>query len=581
MKSENYFTDDHDLVMIFEHLIPWKDVVLSVEGAEFEDHRRFLETGKERFSMAPSNEKEAVELYRSALDSLGEFFGYEVSPFSALFDREGLSYENGKVIFPEELVSVYEKFRNSGLMPYAIPRSSGGLGFPAVLSAFYAMIMSRGDVSFSMTVNLLNLAQIVSRFGTEEQSEKYVIPASAGDTLFAMSLTEPDYGSDLNSVRMSAVRQEDGSYILNGTKRFISQGCGLGQYPALLLTLARTEKSSSGARGLSLFLVKSTDVQIAGIEKKMGIHASPTCELVYENCRGELLGEEGFGLTRYTLGMTNFMRLGSASGGAGGGAAGYFESEKYCGERIQFGKPIGKIPAVAEMLNRLKRETNAMRLLALEAAYSVDMYQHEQIRMEKKGVSDRDIRKNEKIRTWSGIASILTPIAKYYGSEQGQACASTAVQIHGGVGYTEDFDVSRLFRDARINTIYEGTSQIQVRISSGAFLAGMSEEGGFRKYMNSLKKDIIYFKEMISEQSDLMESCISAYRKITDEEKKERRAEDLINAASRHICSVLYARATEKLNEKGLAEDWKNDFRNYALDSTALMKGAEYRILRN
>ncbi len=578
MKSENYFTEDHDLVMIFDHLIPWSDVVRSVEGTDFEDHKKYIETGKERFSMAPSSEKEAVDLYRSALDSLGEFFGKEVSPYSSLFDREGLSYENGKVIFPEELVSVYEKFRTSGLMPYAIPRSSGGLGFPAVLSAFYAMIMSRGDVSFSMTVNLLNLAQIVSRFGTEEQSEKYVLPAAAGDTLFAMSLTEPDYGSDLNSVRMSAVRQEDGSYLLNGTKRFISQGCGLGPYPALLLTLARTEKSSAGARGLSLFLVKSTDVQIAGIEKKMGIHASPTCELVYENCRAELLGEEGFGLTRYTLGMTNFMRLGSASGGAGGGAAGYFESEKYCSERIQFGKPIGKIPAVAEMLNKIKRETNVMRLLALEAAYSVDMYQHEQIRMEKKEISDRDIRKNEKIRTWSSIASILTPIAKYYGSEQGQACASIAVQIHGGVGYTEDFDVSRLYRDARINTIYEGTSQIQVRISSGAFLAGMTEEGIFRKYLNSLKKDISHYKDIISEQSQILESCISAYRKIENDDLKERRSEDLIISASRHICSVLYARAAEKLNAEGLGEDWDADFRNYALDSTAMMKGAEYKI---
>lgn len=578
MIANNYFSEDADLQVIFNQLLDWDSIIRETEGEGFFDHQTFIKTKNPRFEMAPSTKEEALELYTSSLDAMGDFFGKDVSQKSQTMDRNELKYSNGKVIFPKETIEIYEKFRNTGLMPYSISREAGGLAFPATVGALYAMLMARGDVSFCMTTTLLNLAQIVARFGTPEQIETYATKAATGECLFAMSLTEPDYGSDLNNVRTVAVKQDDGSYRLTGTKRFISQGCGLGDNPALLLTLARTGKAEGGARGLSVFIVKSQDVFVAGIEKKMGIHASPTCEIVYENTYGEILGEEGLGLTRYTAGMTNFMRLVSASGGCGGGAAAYYECVKYANERKQFGKPIGEIPAVAEMIHKIKRETNAMRLLTLETARVIDMYQHHQIRMEKANLEDREIRKDEKVKYWSTLASTLTPMAKYYSSEEGHKCTNLAVQVFGGAGYTEDYDISRMFRDSRINTIYEGTSQIHVRIATGAILAGMAGDGNFRKYLNSLKTEIPSPSKFLLEQERVLEESIREMRSIQEETKKETVAENLMIQMCRYICSLLYEKSIPKITDSDTKEVWLKDCRAYVIDSTAIAQSCLYRI---
>lgn len=578
MIANNYFSEDEDLQVIFNQLLDWDSIIKETEGDGFFDHQTFVKTNNPRYEMAPSTKEEALELYTSSLEAMGDFFGNDVSQKSQTMDRNELKYSNGKVIFPKETIEVYEKFRNTGLMAYSLSREAGGLAFPATVGALYAMLMARADVAFCMTTTLLNLAQIVDRFGTPEQVETYATKAATGECLFAMSLTEPDYGSDLNNVRTVAVKQEDGSYRLTGTKRFISQGCGLGDHPALLLTLARTGKSEGGARGLSVFIVKSEDVFVAGIEKKMGIHASPTCEIVYENTYGEILGEEGLGLTRYTAGMTNFMRLVSASGGCGGGAAAYFECVKYAGERKQFGKPIGEIPAVAEMIHKIKRETNAMRLLTLETARVIDMYQHHQIRMEKVGKDDREIRKDEKVKYWSTLASTLTPMAKYYSSEEGHKCTNLAVQVFGGAGYTEDYDISRMFRDSRINTIYEGTSQIHVRIATGAILAGMAGDGNFRKYLNSLKAEIPTPSSFLMEQERVLEESIRAMRNIQEEVRKETVAENLMIQMTRYICSLLYEKSISKIKDSKIKETWEKDCRAYVIDSAAIAQSSLYRI---
>ncbi|PJZ44941.1 acyl-CoA dehydrogenase family protein [Leptospira brenneri] len=578
MIANNYFSDDEDLQVIFNQLLDWNSIIKETEGDEFFDHKTFVKTSNPRFEMAPSTKEEALELYTSSLDAMGDFFGNDVSQKSQIMDRNELKYANGKVIFPKETVEIYEKFRNTGLMAYSLSREAGGLAFPATVGALYAMLMARADVAFCMTTTLLNLAQIVDRFGTPEQIETYATKAATGECLFAMSLTEPDYGSDLNNVRTVAVKQEDGSYRLTGTKRFISQGCGLGDLPALLLTLARTGKAEGGARGLSVFIVKSEDVFVAGIEKKMGIHASPTCEIVYENTYGEILGEEGLGLTRYTAGMTNFMRLVSASGGCGGGAAAYFECVKYANERKQFGKPIGEIPAVAEMIHKIKRETNAMRLLTLETARVIDMYQHHQIRMEKANKDDREIRKDEKVKYWSTLASTLTPMAKYYSSEEGHKCTNLAVQVFGGAGYTEDYDISRMFRDSRINTIYEGTSQIHVRIATGAILAGMVGDGNFKKYLNSLKEEIPSPSTFLLEQERVLEESIREMRAIQVETKKETVAENLMIQMTRYICSLLYEKSITKITDPKLKTIWEKDCRAYVIDSAAIAQSSLYRI---
>lgn len=578
MISSNYFSEDEDLKNIFKELVDWPSIIEECEGENFIEHQKYLDSKNPNYEMAPSTWEEAYELYGSSLDSLGEFFGKEVSQSSQAMDKNELIYKDGKVIFPQETIDIYEKFRNTGLLSYSISREAGGLGFPATMGAFFVLVMARADVSFCMTITLLNLAQIVSRYGTKEQIITFANSAATGESLFAMALTEPDFGSDLNSIRTIAEKQADGSYRITGTKRFISQGCGLGERPSLLLTLARTGKQGGGARGLSVFIVKSSDVDIAGIEKKMGIHASPTCEIVYENTPAELLGEEGLGLTRYTAGMTNFMRLGSAAGGPGGAAGVYFESKKYAQERLQFGKAIAEIPAVDEMLQKIKREMNAMRLLVIETGRVVDMYQHHQIRMEKAGKEDREIRKDEKVKFWSTIASILTPIAKYYGSEEGHKIASIGVQIHGGAGYTEDYDVSRMFRDSRINTIYEGTSQIHVRIATGAILAGMNGEGNFRKYLTDLKNDISNPSKYLLEQYEILENSINKLRNIKMDDTKERLAENLMISTSRYLCTILYERAVMKLSNQDVRSRWLHDCKSYSIESAAIAKYCNYRI---
>lgn len=582
MIASNYYSDDADLKLIFEKLVDWPAVVAACEGDGFPEHRRYQETGDERFALAPSSVEEAVDLYASTLDALGEFWGKEVSQHANDLDRIGLRYADGKVEFAPEAVALFEQFRETGLLPYAMPREAGGLGLPAVMWAFCTMVMARADVSFYMTVNLLNLAQIVGRYGSAEQIEKWAQPAAAGQTAFAMALTEPDYGSDLSNVRTRALKQEDGTYLLNGTKRFISQGCGVGPYPAVMLVLART--GQPGARGLSAFLVNSKDVNIAGIERKMGIHASPTCEVVFEDTPGELIGKEGQGLTKFTIGMTNFMRLGCAAGGAGGTAAGYEESVKYAREREQFGRPIGEIPIVAEMLDTLRREMNAMRLFSLETAFAIDQCQHEQIRMEKSGQTDREIRKDERLRDWLQLSALFTSLSKYYCSEKAVECSSIAVQVHGGAGYTEDYDVSRLYRDARINTIYEGTSQLHIGIAVSMIVAGMAPGGYLRRYFDGLWQGIEELaegggpaSEFPAEMRTMLEEAVPALRALPADGLRERYARCLVDLTARYMCSLLYERALLQLGADA-PPHWAGDLLAFHLDSAAEARSCLYKI---
>jgi alkylation response protein AidB-like acyl-CoA dehydrogenase len=425
-----------------------------------------------------------------------------------------------------------------------------------------------------MLTGLANLAQIVTRYGTEDQIERFAKPMATGDHLFAMALTEPDYGSDLGNCRTTATKQPDGSYRLNGTKRFISQGCGIGPYPSIMITLART--GQSGARGLSAFLVRSSDAEVGGIEKKIGIHASPTCEIVLEDTPGELIAEEGQGLTKCTIGMTSFMRLISASGGPGGASAAYAESEKYARERVQFGKTIDQIPAVADMLDMIRRETNAMRLMCLETGVAIDKYQHRQIRLEKQGLKDREIRKDEAIQHWSRLAAFFTSLAKYYCSEKGMECTSVALQIHGGSGYTNDYDVSRMFRDARVNTIYEGTSQLHVGISVAMVVAGMAGDGYLRRYFDGLLAEISEPSSFLTEIREILDTAIPLYRGLSDG-VRERFAEQLVLTAARYMCSLAFERAAAKLGEDKPAH-WFTDKEAFHLDSLAVAQAALARI---
>ncbi len=580
MIANNYFTDNEDLLLYFNELIDWDEIVQATEtgadGTPFADAKEYAETENENLAFAPSSTEEAVEFYRATLESLGDLSGNLVAQRAQKMDWTGLKHENGKVTFPPEMVECYEAFKDAGIIPYMIHRRYGGLGMPAVIAAMYTEIVTRADTAFMMALGLLNLANTIVRYGTEEQKQTYVTRMAAGESLGAMALTEPNYGSDLSSVKTKAVKQEDGTYRLFGTKRFISQGCGLGEYPCTLLTLARTGGPDSGARGLSLFIVKSEDVEIAGIEKKMGLHCSPTCEVVYDNSPGELIGSEGYGLTRYTLQMMNAARAAVAALGAAIGSAAYYEAKKYAHEREQFGKNIVNIPAVKRMLDRMERENMAIRLLTGEAARAVDNYMHRTMVMERAGISERDIKKNDDLKYWERIATMFTPISKYYGSEMGITLASDAVQIHGGAGYTEEYDVARIYRDSRINTIYEGTTQLQVVGAIGQITAGMSEKGNFRKYFeNELAK--FSASEQVQQEWDQLEEAVSIFKEIEDSEIRDGVAFEVVEITARLMCGMLLERGASRVD--GENRDRLLRYAGaYHTDSGAIILGNLYKL---
>ncbi|MCP5497357.1 MAG: acyl-CoA dehydrogenase family protein [Leptospiraceae bacterium] len=547
MIQNNYFLDNSDLMLHFEEVIPWTEIITQYEG-DFEDYKKFQETNDEKFSHAPSDMDSALEYYKEILTSTGSIAGKSIAQNASEMDKIGVKYENGKVIFPEIMNKIYKSYHESGLLNFMLKKESGGLGLPVTVYNMIFEIVSRADISFVMTLAANTIAETIEKYGTLELKEKWIPKFLSSEYTGSMALTEPDYGSDLINLKTKAVKQPDGTYLLTGTKRFITHGCGMSNFPAILLTLARTGEPGSGARGISFFVVDGKNVHISGIERKMGIKSSPTCEVVYENSPAEIIGEEGLGLTKYALGLMNGARLAVGTLGVGLATAAYEEAKRYSGIREQFGKPIKEIPAVQKMLDRMEREIVAMRCLNMEAAHSMDKYIWATERMKEKGISEKEIRKDETIKYWERISSLFTPIAKYYCTEMSNSIAYDAVQVHGGVGYTEEFDVARIYRDARILTIYEGTTQMQIVAAIGGIVAGMAPNAYLKKYIDSLMKS--FSPSKISQKIlALLEKAISLYKNLETKEK-EYYAFEVVEIATKLLCGLLLEKSVEKLKDE-------------------------------
>ncbi|MEQ8351984.1 MAG: acyl-CoA dehydrogenase family protein [Leptospiraceae bacterium] len=591
MIEGNYFLDNEDLQLHFEHLVRWGEVVEAYE-ADFFDARRFKETGDDRFALAPSTKEEAVEYYRSVLESVGEFAGKKIAPYVASIDREGVSFDKGEVHFPAKMLEIVEEARQAGLQPTGLAREYGGLGLPWTVRAFFTEMMYRVDAALTIAIGCINLAEIIEKNGSEEMRKRWVPALADGQYACAMGLTEPDHGSDLPNLRTKArpaTEEEkkkfaefagddaDSLYMLEGAKRFISQGCGTGDKPALLLLLARTGSANSGARGLSFFLVNSQYAKVAGIEKKMGMHASPTCEIVLEDTPGLLVGQSGMGLVRYTMGMLNGARMGITQQSVGLSTAALEEAKKYASERIQFERPLDQIPAVASMIQEMESTVQAMRCLQFEGARAMDSYYWRGEHLKRQGATEKDLKSDTIIKYWEKLAGILTPISKFYCSESCISIVGKAVQIHGGAGFTEDYDVSRLYRDARVVTIYDGTSQIQVNAAIGGVVTGMGPQGFLREYLDC-EWDHFDSSEtsILDEIRDTFEQCIHRYKELASEER-EKVASLIVEGAARLICSMLYYRSTLRL-EGEIRQKRLSLCRQYQLDCIAFMAGVEKRL---
>ena len=567
MIQSNYFTDNTDLQQHFSEIVDWHDIISTYENG-FVDAAEFSKTGNPRYEMAPASDDEAQQYYKEILNSAGEIAGMHVSQAAQAIDREGLKFSDNNVVHPQKMMDVIQKYRDAGLPPIAFRRQYGGLGLPGVVKAMVSELMYRADTSTTIAMGSMGLAGILEKHASEEAKEKWIPKMITENYCVAMGLSEPDFGSDLPSVRTKAV-QRDGKWYLTGTKRFQTVACGLNGGPAIMLALARTGEGTTGAKGLSFFIVERKDYKVTGIEKKLGLKASATCEVALEDSPGELVGKEGYGLVRYVIGMLNGARMGIAAQGVGLATAGYMEAKKYAAERIQFGKPIGEIPAVARMLSRMQREIAAMRCLMIEGATIVDRYQCPEYNAARDGSKVSD-----EARYWEKIANTITPISKYYNSEMCNDLIDDALQVFGGSGYTEDYDLARLYRDARITNIYDGTTQIQVNAAIGGVIAGMAPSGPWRAYLDSLTK-LVGKNDAVTEIRAQFENVVTAWRAFEDRDAKDGMSFEVVESAARLVNSLLLEKAALRASNK--AERAKLNAA-YHTDSLAIVTGNLIRL---
>lgn len=480
MIEDNYYETNKDLQFNMQHFVDWETLVPLHED-NFFDYHEYQKSQNENLSMAASNTKEAVDFYQEVSQQYGEIIGKKLSAIAIAMDQKGLGFDKGEVLYPQELSAIIDLLAESGLIAYAVSREYGGLHIPLSGQAAISEILSRADASFNLTMGCFNLAEVIERFGDQNMKDHYLPKMVAGDMIGAMSLTEPDFGSDLPHIRTRAEKQEDGTYRLTGSKRFITHGCGAGKRPATILTLARS--GVEGARGLSFFLVESKDIEVSRIEEKMGLHCSPTCELVYDNAKALIIGEEGKGLLKYSMAMMNGARLGIATQSTGIAEAAYQEAKQYASQRKQFGVALEEIPAVKRLLETSSAQIQAMRALGFKTSEFVDIYDGLTRKFLKEGKSEKALRKEPQVLLYDKLAKLMTPIAKLFNSELSNRIAYDCLQVYGGYGYTEEYPASKIYRDARITTIYEGTSQLQVVAALGGIMEGTKESSVVRKYL--------------------------------------------------------------------------------------------------
>lgn len=441
----NFYTDNPDLKLHLSHPLMRKIVELK--------ERNYTEA--EKFDYAPINYEDAIDNYDKVLEIVGDLCGGIIADNAEGVDHEGPTVENGRVTYASGTQANLDACRKAGLMGMAMPRRFGGLNFPITPYIMAADIVSRADTGFENLWGLQDCAETLYEFGSEDQKARFIPRVCAGETM-SMDLTEPDAGSDLQSVMLKATEQPDGTWRLNGVKRFITNGDS-----DIHLVLARSEDGTKDGRGLSMFIYDKRDggVNVRRIENKMGIKGSPTCELVYKNAKAELCGSRRLGLIKYVMALMNGARLGIAAQSVGVSEIAYREALAYAKDRRQFGKAIIEFPAVYEMLAVMKAKLDASRSLLYETSRFVDMYKvYEDIAKERSLTPEE----RAEMKKYSKLADACTPLVKGMGSEYCNQNAYDCIQIHGGSGFMKDYACERVYRDARITSIYEGTTQLQV-----------------------------------------------------------------------------------------------------------------------
>ena len=460
----NYYSDYPELEFHLHH--PLMERIVELKERGYSD--------RETYDDAPVDFEDALENYNKVLEIAGDIAANIIEPNSESVDLEGPHLENGRMIYASKTYENIEAMKKAGLTGVEMPRRYGGLNLPITVFTMISEIVSAADSSFQNIWSLQSCIDTLYEFGSEEQRQKYIPRVCAGESM-SMDLTEPDAGSDLQRVMLKATFDEkENCWRLNGVKRFITNGDS-----DIHLVLARSEEGTRDGRGLSMFIYDKRDggVDVRHIEHKLGIHGSPTCELTYKNAKAELCGSTRLGLIKYVMALMNGARLGIAAQSAGLCHEAYKEALAYARERAQFNKTIIDMPPVYDMLARMKAKVDASRSLLYQTARYVDIYKTlEDIQRERKLTPEE----RDELKRYSRLADAFTPMSKGMASEYSNQNAYDAISVHGGSGFIMEYKSQRLYRDARIFSIYEGTTQLQVvaasrYISNGTYLNIMRE----------------------------------------------------------------------------------------------------------
>lgn len=518
----NYYTDHPEIEFHLNHPLMKRVVDLK--------ERNYVE--KDQFEDAPVNYEDAIENYKRLLDITGDVAANIIEPNSEDVDLEGPHLENGRMIYASKTFENLDATRKAGLWGLSMPRRYGGLNLPNAIFSMASEIIAAADAGFQNIWSLQSCIDTLYEFGSEEQRQKYIPRICAGETM-SMDLTEPDAGSDLQRVMLKATQDEDGTWRLNGVKRFITNGDS-----DIHLVLARSEEGTKDGRGLSMFIYDKRDggVTVRHIEHKLGIHGSPTCELVYKNAKAELCGNTRLGLIKYVMALMNGARLGIAAQSVGVEQEAYNEGLAYAKERAQFGEKIINFPAVYDMLSRMKAKLDAGRSLLYCCARYVDIYKAlEDIARDTKLTPEE----RQEMKKYTRLADAFTPLAKGMNSEYANQNAYDAISIHGGSGFIMEYKCQRLFRDARIFSIYEGTTQLQVvaairYITNGTYLSIIKE-----MLENEVSDNLKALKERVAKLVDLYEAAINKVKEANDQAVHDFLARRLYNMTGDIVMSLL------------------------------------------
>ncbi len=518
----NYYTDHPEIEFHLNHPLMKRVVDLK--------ERNYVE--KDQFEDAPVNYEDATENYKRLLDITGDVAANIIEPNSEDVDLEGPHLENGRMIYASKTFENLDATRKAGLWGLSMPRRYGGLNLPNAIFSMASEIIAAADAGFQNIWSLQSCIDTLYEFGSEEQRQKYIPRICAGETM-SMDLTEPDAGSDLQRVMLKATQDEDGTWRLNGVKRFITNGDS-----DIHLVLARSEEGTKDGRGLSMFIYDKRDggVTVRHIEHKLGIHGSPTCELVYKNAKAELCGNTRLGLIKYVMALMNGARLGIAAQSVGVEQEAYNEGLAYAKERAQFGEKIINFPAVYDMLSRMKAKLDAGRSLLYCCARYVDIYKAlEDIARDTKLTPEE----RQEMKKYTRLADAFTPLAKGMNSEYANQNAYDAISIHGGSGFIMEYKCQRLFRDARIFSIYEGTTQLQVvaairYITNGTYLSIIKE-----MLENEVSDDLKSLKERVAKLVELYEAAINKVKEANDQAVHDFLARRLYNMTGDIVMSLL------------------------------------------